>query len=331
MCAWLARYNILNARIELMSNLISRSFAALIACLVAAPAFAQISTSTKIPDVDILSSTDETFPNNGFVLSRIFDEQRNSNHARGDFFSLGEAVGTQWEITEIAIQKITPQTFASDTLSIRFFEGVEADFATGEGHIQSLDGDNYLFGTTATEVPNSAESFTLDGEFSNGEYVMLTLSTPLLLDENSDYGFILTYDESTAESEDSFGYSEVLNIADAAGTRISITDEAHIVSESRAIRHFVVGNDPLAPEVEGDYNGNGVVDIADYEVWKVDFGSDDLDADGNGDGVIDAADYTYWRDRYVPPAPALSAVPEPAAVSVLLVGLAGLVAGRRRA
>jgi hypothetical protein len=48
----------------------------------------------------------------------------------------------------------------------------------------------------------------------------------------------------------------------------------------------------------GDYNGDTVVDAADYGVWKNSFGSTtELSADGNGDGVVDAADYTLWRDN----------------------------------
>ncbi|MEM1186823.1 MAG: trypsin-like serine protease, partial [Planctomycetota bacterium] len=46
--------------------------------------------------------------------------------------------------------------------------------------------------------------------------------------------------------------------------------------------------------LEGDYNGDGVVDGADYTFWANRFGgttADDLLADGNGDGVVDGADY----------------------------------------
>lgn len=59
------------------------------------------------------------------------------------------------------------------------------------------------------------------------------------------------------------------------------------------------------PATPGDYNRNGIVDLADFEVWRKDFGSAiNLAADGNNDGVIDAADYSYWRTRYnVTPAP----------------------------
>ena len=49
----------------------------------------------------------------------------------------------------------------------------------------------------------------------------------------------------------------------------------------------------------GDYNRNGVVDAADYTVWKDSFGETSrLEADGSGNGVVDAADYTIWKDNF---------------------------------
>jgi hypothetical protein len=50
--------------------------------------------------------------------------------------------------------------------------------------------------------------------------------------------------------------------------------------------------------VPGDYDKSGLVDQADYNLWRSTFGSTvDLRADGNGDNVVDAADYSVWRDN----------------------------------
>jgi hypothetical protein len=55
----------------------------------------------------------------------------------------------------------------------------------------------------------------------------------------------------------------------------------------------------------GDYNFDGVVDAADYTVWRDTLGStSDLRADASGptvgtpNGIIDQADYDFWKARY---------------------------------
>jgi hypothetical protein len=52
--------------------------------------------------------------------------------------------------------------------------------------------------------------------------------------------------------------------------------------------------------VAGDYNHNGVVDAADYVVWRDSLGStgSGLAADGNGDGMVTQLDYDVWRQHY---------------------------------
>lgn len=55
--------------------------------------------------------------------------------------------------------------------------------------------------------------------------------------------------------------------------------------------------------VTGDYNFDGVVEAADYLVWRDQFGSggpfphDGGYADGNRDGIVDVRDYLVWRNN----------------------------------
>jgi hypothetical protein len=82
----------------------------------------------------------------------------------------------------------------------------------------------------------------------------------------------------------------------------------------------------------GDYNGDGVVDAADYTVWRDTFGSTtSLAADGNHDSKIDQGDYDFWKSRFGATMGAGSgaAVPEPATFTLLAVA-AAIFGCRRR-
>jgi hypothetical protein len=87
--------------------------------------------------------------------------------------------------------------------------------------------------------------------------------------------------------------------------------------------------------VPGDYNGNGVVDAADYTFWRDRLGQNVTLPNSNPadiDGVVTQAEYTYWKSRFGATSgsgagggsAALGAatVPEPA--SWMLAVLAGL-------
>jgi hypothetical protein len=79
----------------------------------------------------------------------------------------------------------------------------------------------------------------------------------------------------------------------------------------------------------GDYNRNGVVDAADYVVWRNTLGQTgiNLAADGNGNNVIDANDYSIWRSNFGQTtgggssATEYTAVPEPVTPVLLIAGM----------
>jgi hypothetical protein len=94
---------------------------------------------------------------------------------------------------------------------------------------------------------------------------------------------------------------------------------------------------PTTPEVPADYNQNGIVDAADYTVWRDTLGQmgTGLAADGNGNGMIDGGDYTVWTTHFGEHAGSGSsananvAVPEPTTLWMLLAGILTMCCNRR--
>ena len=98
-----------------------------------------------------------------------------------------------------------------------------------------------------------------------------------------------------------------------------------------------------APTVPGDYNNNGVVDAADYTLFRDNEG---LSITLNGEnpaastpGVVDQEDYDFWEANFgttaadlfpLPPLPSAS-VPEPGSLLLFLLGSAPIFARRSRA
>jgi PEP-CTERM motif-containing protein len=87
----------------------------------------------------------------------------------------------------------------------------------------------------------------------------------------------------------------------------------------------------------GDYSGNGVVDAADYTIWRDTLGSTtDLRANGNDSGPsagkIDQDDYDFWQRNFGRTANsgAGAAVPEPSTFTLFVLGLIACVAVARR-
>lgn len=84
----------------------------------------------------------------------------------------------------------------------------------------------------------------------------------------------------------------------------------------------------------GDYNGDGIVDAADYTVWRNSQGQNgiDLPADGSGNGTVGPEDFELWKANFQGDASGLGAatesVPEPAAIPL---GISGMIAILQRA
>ena len=112
------------------------------------------------------------------------------------------------------------------------------------------------------------------------------------------------------------------------GTRKRLTDlDAAALMD---IGWTVVAPPPVG--IDGDYNGNGIVDAADYTIWRDTRGANvpaGTGADGDSNGNIAANDYTVWKNNFGDTSASGgfiasgAAVPEPSAAMIFLLLFAG--------
>jgi len=90
----------------------------------------------------------------------------------------------------------------------------------------------------------------------------------------------------------------------------------------------------LVTPIPGDYNGDSLVNAADYDLWRTEFGSTThLAADGNRNGVVDTADFVVWRNIFAGfgiGSGGLASIPEPSALVLLAVFIAAISPSLRR-
>ncbi|CAD7694828.1 unnamed protein product [Ostreobium quekettii] len=167
----------------------------------------------------------------------------------------------------------------------------------------------HTFTTTVERVERNVDfSFPPDGiadQVVNGWYTTVTWTNDVT---DAEVLFVDTNNAAFAEFDVETGlgvYDEDLN--NARGRIENIDTLGFMMFNNQpfldGVGSFTVSNflveydDGLS--VEGDYNGDGNVDAADYTVWRDTLNSTtDLAADGNGNMVIDQADYDVWRANY---------------------------------
>ena len=100
-----------------------------------------------------------------------------------------------------------------------------------------------------------------------------------------------------------------------------------------------VVRDALSNSLTGDYNLNGIVDAADYVVWRdtlTQMVPPSSGADGDGNVTIDSDDYDVWRNHFGQSAGGagsyvIASVPEPATLALLILAEVCCCLGRPRA
>lgn len=109
------------------------------------------------------------------------------------------------------------------------------------------------------------------------------------------------------------------------------------LDETNNTTQILVDLDVPAARPQGDNNGDGVVNQADYVVWRNSLGSvvaNGTAADANGDGTVTSLDYQLWKTNFGQSTPDSAAtslrVPEPSTMVGVSMLLAALVLRAQR-
>jgi len=141
--------------------------------------------------------------------------------------------------------------------------------------------------------------------------------------------FVEITDDGTAEGSTAGNYFVVRNLNPSSGSLYVAATAINPLG--RPARGAINGLQLISVNAAGptgDYNGNGVVDAADYVVWRNTSGQGATPpgsgADGNANGTIDSGDFNFWKSKFGNPVPGAAsgssfAVPEPSSLTLLVV------------
>jgi hypothetical protein len=255
-----------------------------------------------------------------------------SNPAPGDFARAGRSIG--------ALQPgQTVRLVIDNPTSRQLLRGYSVKFNTGGGNVCTMGG------CTPGTTPQLKYKIERLENFNNGQWS--DTNGPLnLFDTDTDLGARIDFKLLTATTFE-MRMTPLDNPAAAVTTSGALGNPAATgqinwiefqffntqAAAGMDTNFFIKSMQILAaPAVPGDYSGNGVVDAADYVVWRKRLGMSfqlPNEVAGQTPGMVTQADYTAWRSRFgrisgsgTGNATLLTAVPEPGTLAQMMVIMA---------
>ena len=212
------------------------------------------------------------------------------------------------------------------------------NFLSGNGTIQydlALKGSNHTFGIDSV-ADTAGQDVAAGGFASDTTYLFLAKISGNGEGANTIQASLLPSGSVVPDfTQPEFQW--MLTALGGAGFNPVITD-LQFISQAEAnytVSNVWVGNAatmlPATLTSQGDFNRDGVVDSADYVVWRSSMGQTGagLSADGNGDNQVNETDINVWRRNFgravvAGSLAAAAGVPEPGLIGLLLTSAAAL-------
>ena len=201
-----------------------------------------------------------------------------------------------------------------------------------------------VLGTSVATIPSTlleGETFDLDVSIFNDANVLAVIGADEL-----DYSISISGDISSLDAlsgmDQALGGSNLHEFLFDTSSIGMKTAEIMISSSSQSAANNMVSIpisfEVVADGIDGDFNNDGVVDAADYTVWRDNLGNPDeslISNNGNGVNGVDPGDYGFWYINYgntASSSASSAAIPEPTSGMILAGMILGFatVAGRTR-
>lgn len=201
--------------------------------------------------------------------------------------------------------------------------------AVDESNTGDNDGQNDFLAQIGELVPQGEYKLRLEFRFAD-------------FNEGSDVEVTVFIEDTQIDLDPSNGIELNPGDRDTYTFQWDGTNQNYILFQGRAVGESTLDFlmiETLAAGLDGDFNGDGVVNLADYTVWRDNLGADESTnvLNGNGDGgLVTADDYTLWKNNFGASSSSASslsantAVPEPTTSVLLLGAVASTWAAMRR-
>lgn len=266
--------------------------------------------------------------------------------------AVGNVVGSTFEITDgLSIRNDSDMTVTDTDIVMSFDVEPLFLFSDGEGTSLTLKGSSTLQADSINEGTDlilddssfaSLGSLDIDPTSSSADppsIMVGTNTTDAFGYVGEDFESLIIFMSTDAELElrfsvdaDESGVIDARSLIINGLTGLSYLDDPTAWNVTdwdglSSLDSLMLAGDGL----DGDYNGDGTVDAADYTVWRDNLGTDATLPGDTTPGAVTAEDYQVWRDNYGAQAAAAGAATAPEPTSVALVFLSLATAGLLRA
>ncbi|MEM7681045.1 MAG: peptidylprolyl isomerase [Planctomycetota bacterium] len=278
-----------------------------------------------------------------------------ANLLDADTLPVGTSIVFETDFGDFTVGLFDPVTPLTVQNFIKYAEGTTVNGgAYNPGLFHRLDPGNFLQAGFANLSGNTISVIPEDAPVPNEPLVSNTLGTISMVKVDGDPNsatsqFLFNLDDNSADFDNQNGgitaFGRVTSGLDVLINGAAGLTPANFITEfgpeytQTPVKDFASGPFAFnlvafsvtvlpAPTIPSDFNGDGTVDLIDFDILASNFGTvgGKAQGDANGDGVVTLLDFDVLAQEFGSSLPA--AVPEPASASLL--ALAGLAALRRR-